>query len=66
MIDSINQNIQKVKLVVEKQLHDINIISGINSLILSVCLIDTLAGFYNGYCGQSTGNKDRYKKFTDK
>lgn len=66
MTDTINENIQKVKRVVEKQLHDINIISGVNSLILSVCLVDTLAGFFSGYNGQHKGNKDRYKKFTDK
>jgi hypothetical protein len=66
MTDTINENIQKVKLVIEKQLHEINIISGINSLILSVCLVDTLAGFFCGYNGQHGRNKERYKKFTDK
>ena len=66
MIDTISDNIQKVKRVVEKQLHDIGIISGINSLILSVFLVDTIAGFFSGYDGQATGNKDRYEKFTDK
>ncbi len=66
MTDTITDNVQKVKKVVSRQLHDINAISGINSLILSVCLVDTLAGFFCGYNGQPTGNKDRYKKFTDK
>jgi hypothetical protein len=66
MTGSVNQKIQKVREVVEKQLLDINRISGISSLILSVCLVDTLAGFSSGYRGQPTGNKDRYKKFTEK
>ncbi len=60
-IDKINS----LKLVAQKQLQDIKIISGINSLILSVCLIDTFAGFYCGYNGQKTGNRDRFLKFVD-
>jgi len=66
MTDSIKNDIQTVKQSIIKQLNDINIISGINSLILSVCLVDTLAGFFSGYNGQKFGNKDRYKIFSDK
>ena len=66
MTPNISENIQKIKSVVSIQLQDIYSISGINSLLLSVCLVDTLAGFYCGYNGQKTGNKDRYKKFADK
>jgi hypothetical protein len=57
--------ISSVKIVALKQLQDIKLISGINSLILSVCLIDTLAGFYCGYNGQKFGNKERFLKFID-
>ena len=65
MIDTTQSNIQKVKLNISKQFNDIKIISGINSLILAVCLVDTLAGFLSGYNGQLNGNKCRYKIFTD-
>jgi hypothetical protein len=55
-----------VKSVVQNQLDDIKNLTGINSLILSVCLVDTLAGFYCGYNGQKNGNKVRYLKFVEK
>ena len=58
--------IEKVKSVIQNQLYDIKKITGINSLILSVCLVDTLAGFYCGYNGQKNGNKTRYLKFVEK
>lgn len=58
--------IQKVKTIIQAQLEDINKLTGINSLILAVCLVDTLAGFYCGFKGQKNGNKDRYLKFVDK
>lgn len=58
--------IETVKSVVQNQLDDIKKITGINSLILSVCLVDTLAGFYCGYNGQKNGNKTRYLKFVEK
>lgn len=58
--------IEAVKSVVQNQLDDIKKISGINSLILSVCLVDTLAGFYCGYTGQKNGNKTRYLKFVER
>lgn len=57
--------ISNLKIVAQKQLQDIKAISGINSLILSVCLIDTLAGFYCGYNGQKSGNKERFLKFIE-
>lgn len=65
MTPDIFNNIQKVKSVISRQMQDIYSISGINSLLLSVCLVDTLAGFYCGYNGQKKGNRDRYKKFSD-
>ena len=49
--------IETVKSVVQNQLDDIKRLSGINSLILSVCLVDTLAGFFCGYTGQKKGTK---------
>ena len=58
--------IETVKSVVQNQLDDIKNITGINSLILSVCLVDILAGFYCGYNGQKNGNKTRYLKFVEK
>lgn len=57
--------IDKVEIVIKNQLADIKAISGINSLILSVCLVDTIAGFYCGYEGQKSGNKTRYLKFVE-
>ena len=66
MKPDISNNIQKVKSVISRQLQDIYSVSGINSLILSVCLVDTLAGFYCGYKGQKKGNRDRYEKFAYK
>jgi len=58
--------IATLKSVVQKQLDDIKQLTGINGLILSVCLVDTLAGFYCGYIGQKNGNKTRYLKFVEK
>ena len=66
MTPNISNDIQKVKSVISEQLRDIYSISGINSLLISVYLVDTLAGFYCGYNGQPSGNKVRYKKFADK
>jgi hypothetical protein len=68
MKSDISNSIQKVTSVAFRQLRDIHSISGINSLILSVCLVDTLAGFYTGCNGQrkGKGNKERYKEFADK
>lgn len=57
--------IEKIKTTIEAQLNEIGSISGINSLILSVCLVDTMAGFYCGYEGQRNGNKARYLKFVE-
>lgn len=56
---------EKIKSAIENQLIEIESITGINSLILSVCLVDTIAGFYCGYEGQKKGNKDRYLEFVD-
>ena len=58
--------IETVKSVVQNQLDDIKRLSGINSLILSVCLVDTLAGFFCGYTGQKKGNKIRYLQFVER
>jgi len=60
------EKIEKIRAVVESQYNEINSLKGINSLILSVCLVDTLAGFYSGYKGELSGNKTRFKKFTEK
>ncbi len=57
--------IEKIKTAIEAQLKEVGSISGINSLILSVCLVDTMAGFYCGYVGQHGGNKARYLKFVE-
>jgi hypothetical protein len=59
------KEIIEIKSAIDIQQKDIEHISGINSLILSVCLVDTLAGFYSGYNGQRGGNKERYLKFVD-
>lgn len=58
--------IEKVKSAIQNQLTEINKLTGVNSLILSVCLVDTLAGFYCGYKGEKKGNKARYLKFVEK
>jgi hypothetical protein len=72
--DEIN-DINKVKSALQRQLDDIKKLDGINGLILSVCLVDTLAGFYGGYDGkdkrsadgkEKIGNKKRYENFVDK
>ena len=60
------EKIYKINKVVNDQFNEIKSLNGINSLILSVCLIDTLAGFYSGYKGEVSGNKARFKKFTEK
>ncbi len=60
-------DITKVQTSLQRQLADTNKLDGINSLILSVCLVDTLAGFYSGYDGKKIGgNKKRFEKFVDK
>ena len=43
------KEIIEIKAAIDIQQKDIESISGINSLIISVCLVDTLAGFYSGY-----------------
>jgi hypothetical protein len=48
------------------QLEDIKNTTTMSSLILSVCLIDTLAGFYCGFEGEGTKHKSRFNKFTEK
>lgn len=59
-------NIMRIKTAIQNQLKEIDSITGINSLILSVCLVDTVAGFYCGYKGEPKGNKDRYLRFVTK
>lgn len=66
MTDHTINSIEKVRSSITQQMQDIYSITGINSLILSVCVVDSLAGFYFGYNGQKKGNRDRYKKFADK
>lgn len=61
----INIKIKKVKSVLKSQFNEIKNLSGINSLLLSVCLIDTIAGFYCGYNGEKGGNKKRYSIFVE-
>lgn len=58
--------IERVKLAIQNQLTEINKLTGVNSLILSVCLVDTIAGFYCGYKGEKTGNRNRYLKFVER
>jgi hypothetical protein len=58
--------INRIEVAVETQLKEIESISGINGLILSVCLVDTMAGLYCGYEGQKSGNKKRYLLFVEK
>ena len=60
------KEITEIKNAIAVQQKDIDAISGINSLILSVCLVDTLAGFYCGYAGERSGNKNRYSTFVNK
>lgn len=59
-------NVDTVKKTIYLQLSDIHKITGINSLILSMCLVDTLAGFYSGYIGQKKGNRTRFLIFVEK
>lgn len=60
------EKIDKVNSAIRQQLADVIILKGINSLILSVCLVDTLAGFYGGYKGEKNGNRKRYLDFVTK
>jgi hypothetical protein len=66
MIEEQKIKVNRVKAVIDSQIEDIKKLNGINSLILSVCLVDTLAGFYAGYSGDSKGNKTRYLNFVKK
>lgn len=67
MTEQQKANVNKVQTSLCRQLADIKKLEGINSLILSVCLVDTLAGFYSGYDGkQPGGNRKRFEKFVDK
>lgn len=56
-------NKNDIKTILEKQLGDIEKTSNVSSLILSVCLIDTLSGFFNGYIGQHGKNKKFFIRF---
>ncbi len=58
--------VEKIKHVISVQHGDINKVNGVNSLILSVCLVDTLASFYCGFSGEKYGNKERYSEFVNK
>lgn len=58
--------ITKVQTSLQRQLTVIKKLDGINSLILAVCFVDTLAGFYSGYDGKLRGNKKRFEKFVEK
>jgi len=53
----------KVKTSLRSQLDEIENLHLTSSLILSVCLIDTLAGFHAGYRGEIKGNKMRFNNF---
>jgi len=58
--------IREVVKSLSPQLKDIKNASTISSLILSVCLIDALAGFYCGFEGEGKRHKSRFNKFTEK
>lgn len=62
----IENAIREVVKSLSPQLEDIKNASTISSLILSVCLIDTLAGFYCGFEGAGKKHKSRFNKFTEK
>lgn len=68
MIKSKEHNaLEIVDKTLSAHLKDINTTSTINSLILSVCFIDVLAGFYSGFDGkQKNGVGKRFKQFTEK
>lgn len=55
---------QKVEKAIADQLVDIDKVSSMSSIILSLCLIDALAGFYKGYDGQQQRvNKQHFNNF---
>jgi len=56
----------KVKESLTKCIEDAEKTSSTSSLILCVCLIDALSGFFNGYIGQRGENKEFFKKFSKK
>lgn len=60
-----NNEINKVKSILKNHFADIKQTNGIISLILSVCLIDTLAGFYNGYTNEHNKNKNYFNNFVN-
>jgi hypothetical protein len=63
----ISNAIREVDKALSIQVEDIKNTSTMSSLILSVCLIDTLAGFYGGYQGNGSGTeRKRFEKFTKK
>ncbi len=61
---SIPEAITIVKKSLSNQIEDIKKTSTMSSLILSVCLVDTLSGFYCGYEGKGKGHEKRFNKFT--
>ncbi len=57
---------EDVRASLKAQIEDIKKASNISSLILSTCMIDALAGFYNGYIGQPKKNKKFFLNFSKK
>ncbi len=60
----ISNAIKEVDKTLSVQVEDIKNTSTMSSLILSVCLIDTLSGFYGGYQGKGNSERSRFENFT--
>jgi hypothetical protein len=59
----VSEAIKAVNKSLSLQMNDMYHSSTMSSLILSVCIIDALAGFYSGYEGKGTSHKSRFNKF---
>jgi|GEM_PF-1340687 len=56
--------IERVNKALSPQMNDVFNTSTMSSLILSVCLIDTLSSFHSGFEGKGSKHKARFNKFT--
>jgi len=61
----ISKTLEKVNRALSPQMNDIFNTSTMSSLILSVCMIDTLSSFHSGFEGTGKRHKARYNKFTE-
>ena len=64
MKSEVRKAIEKVNKSLSNQIKDINNASTVSTMILAICIIDCIAGFYSGYEGKGKNHKARFNKFT--